>query len=120
MTTRTIERTIDLDYAGQNFREGTIDLEGASVASFEALADLSRGSAAWSTGVVEIRGLAAGSVVPRAFATPQTLTSSAPSRRGGGDGTLGVQADSRIEGVVTTAESGVKLRVIVTLSQQEI
>ena len=57
---RTIERTIDLDYTGQNFLEGPIDLEGAELASAEARADLSRGSSAWSSGEIELRGVAPG------------------------------------------------------------
>jgi hypothetical protein len=115
---RTIERTIDLDYTGQNFLEGPVDLEGAELASAEARADLSRGSSAWSSGEIELRGVAPGSLRPVAFAVAQTLTPAAPSRRGAGDATEGVAADSRLDGVVTTAQSGVKLRVLITLNDR--
>jgi hypothetical protein len=106
----TVERTIDLSTVGSLFVEGPVLVDGAVVASVEAVVDRAAGSAAWTSGVLEVQG----GISPtnrRAFSSAVTISTAAVFLRNIGHSTVGVAADAYLFGVVTTAEAGVKLRV---------
>jgi hypothetical protein len=114
----TIRRTIET-YLNNRCKEGPIDTGGARVVSVSARAALHLGSAAWSTGVIEMRGMAGSRATPRAYTAAQSISSATPFIRDAGEpgtGKVGGLGDSFIDFICTTAEAGVVLELEITLA----
>lgn len=107
----TITRTIDCTYTTMRFREGLVDVSGYDIMSAQ-IDPLGATALASVTAVVDLQS---GSD-PRhrqALSVAQSLTGSTPFVR-----ELDISADRFVDGVVSTAQSGVVLKVTLHLRKR--
>ena len=105
---RTVIRTIDCSYTTLRFREGPVDVSSADQMSVQ-ITPLSATAIGSVTGVVTLQG-GSDPRTPQGLGVAQTLTGSTPFVRD-----IDIATDRFIDGVVTTAQSGVVLQVTIHL-----
>lgn len=108
MSSATVTRTIDCTYTTLRFREGPVDVSGYDTMTAQ-IEPIDATAIASITAVVTLQG-GATPLSLQPLAVPQTLTGATPFTRA-----IDISGDRLIDGVITTAQSGKLLRVILHL-----